>query len=130
MDYFRLVSGNIIEIKAKTSTAVKVMRAINDDENYKTIRLDGTIRSNIGASIGDEVKITPIKITDKNGKSSLVTQRTNRRTGEVEYITQDIDGQFAGTANLTANQKTQLSNDIEQGKADIKLDTELKLENQ
>ena len=64
MDSFRLVSGNIVEIKAKTSTAVKVMRVINDDENYKTIRLDGTIRSNIGASIGDEVKITPIKITE------------------------------------------------------------------
>ncbi len=62
MDSFKLVSGDIIEIKAKTSTVVKAMRTINEAENYKTIRLDGTIRSNIGASIGDEIKATPIKI--------------------------------------------------------------------
>ena len=64
MDSFKLVSGDIVEIKAKTSTVVKIMRVINNDENDKTIRLDGTIRSNIGASIGDEVKVASIKITE------------------------------------------------------------------
>ena len=61
MDSFKLVSGDIIEIKAKTSTVVKIMRVIS---NNKTIRLDGTIRSNIGTSIGDTVKVTPIKINE------------------------------------------------------------------
>ena len=61
MDSFKLVSGDIIEIKAKTSTVVKIMRVIS---NNKNIRLDGTIRSNIGTSIGDTVKIAPIKINE------------------------------------------------------------------
>ena len=64
MDSLELVSGDIVEIKAKTSTVVKAMRIINRNENDKTIRLDGTIRSNIGASIGDEVKVAPIKIAE------------------------------------------------------------------
>jgi len=64
MDSFKLGSGDIIEIKAKTSTVVKAMMTIDKAENYKTIRLDGTIRSNIGASIGDEIKATPIKVIE------------------------------------------------------------------
>ncbi len=59
MNNLGLSSGMIIEVKAKTSSVVKVMRSfkIKGDSEEKIIRLDGTIRSNIGASIGDKVEI-------------------------------------------------------------------------
>ena len=56
MENFGLVSGDLIEVKGKSSVVLRVMRAsanFSDD----SIRLDGTTRSNIGSSIGDVVEI-------------------------------------------------------------------------
>ncbi len=64
MNELGLLSGMIIEIKAKESTVVKAMRSIKDDFNKKIIRLDGTTRSNIGASIGDKIEIFKTKIQE------------------------------------------------------------------
>ena len=62
LNQLKLVSGDIIELTSKESTVVKVMRSLKDDLKKKIIRLDGTTRSNIGASIGDKISIKPVKI--------------------------------------------------------------------
>jgi transitional endoplasmic reticulum ATPase len=51
-----LVSGNLIEVHGKSSCVVRVMRLLEKAEN-NIIRLDGTIRSNINASIGEKVNV-------------------------------------------------------------------------
>lgn len=52
-------SGELIEVKGKTSVIAKARRALK--ESHKNIRLDGTTRSNIGVSIGEKVKIAKAK---------------------------------------------------------------------
>ena len=64
MDSLKLVSGDIIEIKSKNATVVKVMRALTKDNNKRFICLDGTIRSNIGSSIGEKIVINLVKIQE------------------------------------------------------------------
>src|SRR3990167_3020169 len=62
MNEMGIVSGEVIEIKAKISSVVKTMRSSEKELAKEIIRLDGTTRSNIGASIGDKVKINKAKI--------------------------------------------------------------------
>ncbi|MGV8142727.1 MAG: CDC48 family AAA ATPase [Candidatus Pacearchaeota archaeon] len=57
MKNLSLVSGDIVEIKNKTATVVKVLRGISADSDREIIRLDGSTRSAIGASIGDTISI-------------------------------------------------------------------------
>ena len=57
-----LVSGDILEIKGKLGVAVKVLRGLSSDSERKIIRLDGSTRSAIGASIGDAVIISKTNI--------------------------------------------------------------------
>jgi len=64
MDSLKIVSGEIVEIKGKNSSAVKALRLIKGDEKKWIIRIDGITRSNIGASIGDKVSLNPIKISE------------------------------------------------------------------
>jgi len=64
MNKLGLLSGRIVEIKAKDSTVVKTMRSIKNDQDKNIIRLDGTTRSNIGASIGDKIEIYKTKIQE------------------------------------------------------------------
>ena len=64
MNSLKLVSGDIIEIKSKNATVVKVMRALTKDNNKRFICLDGTIRSNIGSSIGEKIVINLVKIQE------------------------------------------------------------------
>ncbi|GBE19441.1 MAG TPA: AAA family ATPase [Candidatus Pacearchaeota archaeon] len=74
MNSLKLVSGDIIEIKAKNVTVVKVMRSLTRDNNERFIRLDGTIRSNISVSIGEKVIINPIKIQEAKSVTLAPTQ--------------------------------------------------------
>ncbi len=64
MDSLKLVSGDIIEIKSKKAIVIKIMRSIKGDEDKEIIRLDGVTRSDIGASIGEKVIISPAKISE------------------------------------------------------------------
>ncbi len=49
--------GGFVEIVGKDSTAAKVFRASQEDEDKGIIRIDGMIRSNAGVSIGEKVKV-------------------------------------------------------------------------
>jgi len=53
----RLSPGDIIEIEGRRTSAAKVWRADRQDWSQDYIRIDGFIRHNVGASIGDRVKI-------------------------------------------------------------------------
>jgi len=57
----RLSPGDIIEIEGRRTSAAKVWRADRQDWSQDYIRIDGFIRHNVGASIGDRVKIRKAK---------------------------------------------------------------------
>ncbi len=63
----QLTPGDIIEIEGKKSTSAKVWRADRMDWDQDIIRIDGYIRQNAGAGIGDHVKIrkAAAKIADR-----------------------------------------------------------------
>ena len=62
MEELDLHSGMLVEVKAKSTTVVKAMRSTKERTEKRTIRLDGTTRSNIGASIGDVVEVSKVKV--------------------------------------------------------------------
>ncbi|NHI92762.1 MAG: AAA family ATPase [Candidatus Lokiarchaeota archaeon] len=62
MDQMDLESGSIIELLGKKNTGAIALRGNTDDKGHKLIRMDGLIRSNIGAGVGDIVKIKKAQV--------------------------------------------------------------------
>ena len=67
MMVLQLTPGDIIEIEGKKRTSAKVWRADRIDWDQDIIRIDGFIRQNAGAGIGDNVKVkkTEVKMANK-----------------------------------------------------------------
>jgi len=63
MNEFNLISGDLIELHGKNKIVIRALRAPRKDSKKEIIRIDGTTRANIGASIGDaiDIKLTEIK---------------------------------------------------------------------
>jgi len=61
MEKLGIVSGDLIELKSKTSVVVKAMRDLKENKGT-LIRINGVLRSNIGASIGDKVSVSAIEV--------------------------------------------------------------------
>ena len=63
MNEFNLISGDLIELHGKNKIVIRALRATRKDSKKEIIRIDGTTRANIGASIGDaiDIKLTEIK---------------------------------------------------------------------
>lgn len=101
MNDLRFVSGEIIEISAKESVIVKVMRSIKDFPEKEIIRLDGITRSNIGASIGDKVKIKKAKVQEAKRIVLSPLQEVRFSDDPTEYFHSKLLHK-----PLTLNQKT------------------------
>ncbi len=101
MNELDLVSGDIIEIKGKESSVVRVMRSIKDDLNKRVIRLDGTTRSNISASIGDNIKVSKTKIQEAKKITLSPLQEVRFSDDPTEYFHTKLMHK-----PLTVNQKT------------------------
>ncbi|MFH1289785.1 MAG: CDC48 family AAA ATPase [Nanoarchaeota archaeon] len=99
MNPLGLESGDIIEIKAKKPSAVKVMRALTEEKEI--IRLDGTTRSNIGASIGDKISFQKIKIQEAKKITLSPLQEVRFSNDPTEYFHNKLLHK-----PLTLNQKT------------------------
>lgn len=64
MQKMKLVAGDFVELKGKTTLVIKVLRALGGDGSIGKIRLDGTVRSNLGISIEEEVTIKKIEVKE------------------------------------------------------------------
>ncbi len=62
MEELGIVSGDLLEIKGKGKTVVKAMRDFKKDGSFY-IRINGTIRQNIGSSIGDKVSVKLVEVS-------------------------------------------------------------------
>ncbi|MFA4960329.1 MAG: CDC48 family AAA ATPase [Candidatus Pacearchaeota archaeon] len=85
MDSIGIVSGETIEIKAKTKIIIRALRDIKN-QNKKIIRIDGTTRSNIGASIGDKIEVGIVKVESAQSVTLSPMQEVKFSDDPTEYF--------------------------------------------
>ncbi len=61
MLYLKISPGDIVSVEGKRQTVAKVWRSLVEDWNQNKVRIDNFTRINAGVSIGDTVRITPIR---------------------------------------------------------------------
>jgi transitional endoplasmic reticulum ATPase len=61
MLFLKISPGDIVAVEGKRRTVAKVWRSLVEDWNQNKIRIDNFTRVNAGVSIGDTVRIIPIK---------------------------------------------------------------------
>jgi transitional endoplasmic reticulum ATPase len=86
MNKLGIVSGDIIEVKSKKAIPVKAMRSVKSDEGREIIRLDGTSRSNIGASIGDKISVSKTKVSFASKITLSPSQEVRFSDNPTEYF--------------------------------------------
>ncbi len=59
-----VISGDIVEMKGKRSTAAIVWQAHQQDEGLDFIRIDGFIRQNLGCGLGDKIFIKKAEVNE------------------------------------------------------------------
>ena len=64
MAKMKLIPGDLVEIKAKSSLILKVVRSLDKDKAIGYITLDGTTRSNLGVSIGEDIEIKKAEVKE------------------------------------------------------------------
>jgi len=84
MDELGIVSGDIVEVSGKNASVVKAMRLAYSSDN--AIRLDGTTRSNIGASIGDKVKVKKAEVQEAKKVTLSPLQEVRFSDDPTEYF--------------------------------------------
>src|SRR5512136_1392483 len=57
----KISPGDLVAIEGKRRTVAKVWRSLVEDWNQRKVRIDNFTRTNAGVSIGDTVRISPIK---------------------------------------------------------------------
>ncbi|MEK6925184.1 MAG: CDC48 family AAA ATPase [Nanoarchaeota archaeon] len=96
-----IVSGDIVEIKGKSRAVVKVLRSLSSEYEKNIIRLDGSTRSVIGASIGDEITISKTNVQATKSVTLSPLKEVRFSDDPTEYFhTKLLD------KPLTINQKT------------------------
>jgi transitional endoplasmic reticulum ATPase len=61
MLYLKISPGDIVWVEGKRRTVAKVWRSLVEDWNQNKVRVDNFTRTNAGVSIGDTVRISPVK---------------------------------------------------------------------
>ncbi len=75
-------SGDIIRIKGEEETVARVWQAYPQDEDRGIIRMDGIVRQNAGASVGETVAIEKIEEVKEAKEISLAPTKKVRFTGD------------------------------------------------
>ena len=86
MESLKFNSGDLIEVTGKKSVVLKLMRAHTEDTNKKIVRLDGTTRSNINTSIGEQVEISLAKVSEAKTITLSPMQEVKFSANPTEYF--------------------------------------------
>ena len=70
----KIGSGDFILIKGKSETLAQVYPLSKEDENLDLIRMDSSLRSNAGVSLGDKVEIEKVEINPAKSIEIAPTQ--------------------------------------------------------
>lgn len=85
-------TGDIVEIKGKASTAAKVWPRHVQDADPTTIRMDGLIRQNSRASLGDKVEVKKADVKDATKVVLAPIQELSFRGEFVDYVKRQLLG--------------------------------------
>jgi transitional endoplasmic reticulum ATPase len=83
-------SGDYVLLKASKETVAVCWPALKEDEVLDMIRMDGLIRSNAGAKLGDVVEVSAITLPEANRIVLAPSQSVRYQPGFEEYIKQQI----------------------------------------
>ncbi len=86
MDEMKIVSGDLIEVKAKNFSVVRALRASQKENNKETIRLDGTTRADINTSIGDKISVKVTKVENAKSITLAPLQEVRFSDDPTEYF--------------------------------------------
>ena len=89
--------GDVVEIrkseKAKEKAVAKIMPAFEEMRGKGILQMDGIIRENVGAGLGEKVKIKKIEV---NSASTIIlkplTSESSFKETDAEYLAQILDG--------------------------------------
>lgn len=89
--------GDVVEIrkseKAKGKAVAKIMLAFEEMRGKEILQMDGIIRENVGAGLGERVKIKKIEV---NSASTIIlkplTSESSFKETDAEYLAQILDG--------------------------------------
>jgi len=89
--------GDVVEIrkseKAKGKAVAKIMPAFEEMRGKGILQMDGIIRENVGAGLGEKVKIKKIEV---NSASTIIlkplTSESSFKETDAEYLAQILDG--------------------------------------
>ncbi|MEW5760226.1 MAG: CDC48 family AAA ATPase [Candidatus Thermoplasmatota archaeon] len=87
-----LISGDIIEIKGKSSAYAIVWPGYPEDTGRDIIRIDGNIRSNAGVSIDERAEVKKVEANEAKKINIAPTQPVRIVRGE-EYLRKLLEGQ-------------------------------------
>jgi len=89
-----VVLGDVVEIKGKESTVAKVVPLPQEYKREKVIQIDGTIRRNANAGLGDKVTLYRIPYQDAKTivLSNLDTDRLFGRKPDTQLIRETLVG--------------------------------------
>lgn len=92
MELLRLEVGDIVAIEGKRRTVAKVMPMHLEDRGKDSIQVDGLIRQNAQAGLGDKVKVK--KTAYKPGQRIVLTPVTHLKalTRDSRYLSSLLDG--------------------------------------
>ncbi|HLD76326.1 MAG TPA: AAA family ATPase, partial [Candidatus Norongarragalinales archaeon] len=87
-----LTTGDVVEIKAKKSTAALVLPAHPQDEGLNIVRMDGILRQNTGVGLGDRVRLRKAEI--RNAKKIVLApnQASRYAPGFDAYVKKNLIG--------------------------------------
>lgn len=97
-------SGEYILIKGEKETVAKVLDISPEDEGLDIIRMDSSIRSNAGVSLGDSVSVSKVKVVEANSIELAPLKPQGEERKEVKF----------------ANDPSELFKDMIRGKAIMK----------
>ena len=93
MDELNLKSGDVVEIVGKSKAYATAMRGFIEDKGRRIIRMDGILRQNAKAGIGDKVKVKKVDIKEATKVVLAPMQPLRFGSGFEEYVKNRLIGQ-------------------------------------
>ncbi|MBW9223048.1 CDC48 family AAA ATPase [Methanothermococcus sp. SCGC AD-155-E23] len=93
MEELNLKSGDVVEIVGKSKAYATAMRGFIEDKGRRIIRMDGILRQNAKAGIGDKVKVKKVEIKEATKVVLAPMQPLRFGSGFEEYVKNRLIGQ-------------------------------------
>lgn len=88
----RVSTGDIVELKGKRSTAALVWQAHPQDEGMDIIRMDGYLRQNTGAALGDKISVKKADLKEAKKIVLAPTQPMKYSPGFDQFVKKKLVG--------------------------------------